>query len=105
LIAKKTIRRKKLQRNDSEKKIANPLSLLLLNHFAIGSCGTFFCRHSSYRLSKSGLPDFSWSKIPKRGKYTKLLENVPNEKKTRVRIPPGEKVFREIIAMLLCLLT
>jgi hypothetical protein len=27
----------------------------------------------------AGLPDFSWSKIPKRGKYTKLPQNIPND--------------------------
>jgi hypothetical protein len=26
----------------------------------------------------TGLPDFSWYKIPKRGKYTKLPQNIPN---------------------------
>jgi hypothetical protein len=31
----------------------------------------------------AGLPDFSWSKIPKRGKYTKLPQNIPN----------GHKIF------------
>jgi hypothetical protein len=28
-----------------------------------------------------GLPDFSWYNIPKREKYTKLPQNVPNVKK------------------------
>jgi hypothetical protein len=27
---------------------------------------------------RSGLPDFSWYNIPKRGKYNKLLLNIPN---------------------------
>jgi hypothetical protein len=35
------------------------------------------------RLLQTGLPDFSWSKIPKWGKYTKLPQNIPN----------GHKVF------------
>jgi hypothetical protein len=30
-----------------------------------------------------GLPDFSWSEIPKGGKYTKLPNNIPN----------GHKIF------------
>jgi hypothetical protein len=32
---------------------------------------------SQHNLS-SGLQDFSWSKIPKLGKYTKLQQNIPN---------------------------
>jgi hypothetical protein len=27
---------------------------------------------------QAGLPDFSWSNIPKRKKYTKLPQNIPN---------------------------
>jgi hypothetical protein len=29
----------------------------------------------------SGLPDFPWSKIPKREKFTKLPQNIPNGNK------------------------
>jgi hypothetical protein len=27
---------------------------------------------------QAGLPDISWSKIPKRGKYTEFPQNTPN---------------------------
>jgi hypothetical protein len=30
---------------------------------------------------KAGLPDFSWYNIPKREKYTKLSQNIPNDRK------------------------
>jgi hypothetical protein len=35
------------------------------------------------RTYNAGLPDFSWFKIPKQGKYTKLPQNIPN----------GHKIF------------
>jgi hypothetical protein len=33
---------------------------------------------ASKKSEFTGLPDFYWSKIPKRGKYTKLPQNIPN---------------------------
>jgi hypothetical protein len=38
---------------------------------------------------RPGLPDFSRSKIPKRGKYTKLPQNIPNGYEN---IPNGRKM-------------
>jgi hypothetical protein len=38
-----------------------------------------FTSYKKYVLA--GLPDFSWYKIPKREKYIKWLQNVPNGRK------------------------
>jgi hypothetical protein len=38
--------------------------------------------HPDSWQSQSGLPDFSWYKIPKWGKYTKWPQNIPNGHKT-----------------------
>jgi hypothetical protein len=54
---------------------------------------TLFCDHVTSAESyapkffseidtwRSGLPDCSWYNIPKRGKYTKLVHNIPNGSK------------------------
>jgi hypothetical protein len=39
------------------------------------------------------LPDFSWSKIPKRGKYTKL----PQNKQMAKNISNGRKIYQMVI--------
>jgi hypothetical protein len=49
---------------------------------------------SAFRtLSKCrpGLPDFSWYNIPKRGKITKLPQNIPNVHKIDQHLPLGER--------------
>jgi hypothetical protein len=35
-------------------------------------------RHPIRTSFDAGMPDFSWYKIPKREKYTKLLQTIPN---------------------------
>jgi hypothetical protein len=37
-----------------------------------------FCRLPGKKKKKAGMPDFSWYNIPKREKYTKLPQKIPN---------------------------
>jgi hypothetical protein len=46
---------------------------------------TFNCRAASIRIWNSRLPDFSWYKLPKREKYTKLPRTKPNVDKIKLK--------------------
>jgi hypothetical protein len=41
----------------------------------------YFVTKAIFPYLESGLPEFSWYNIPKRGKYTKLAQNKPNGQK------------------------
>jgi hypothetical protein len=51
------------------------------------------------RGKQAGLPDFSWYIIPKRGKYTKLPQNIPTAHRIfqmPVKRPNVHKIYRHL---------